>query len=94
MSDIHHDSSEKRFTTEVDGQVAELTYQLVGGQQMVIDHTGVPAPIGGRGIAAELVKAALEHARAQGWSVRPACSYAEAYIRRHPHYADLVEATG
>ncbi|KRG69177.1 GNAT family N-acetyltransferase [Pseudoxanthomonas dokdonensis] len=89
MTDIQHDRQRQRFSTQVDGQTAELTYQL-HGQQMIIDHTGVPPAIGGRGIAADLVRAALEHARAEGWSVRPACSYAAAYIQRHPQYADLL----
>jgi predicted GNAT family acetyltransferase len=43
----------------------------------------VPAPIGGRGIAAELTRAALETAEAAGWTVVPVCSYAAAYMRRH-----------
>ncbi len=87
---IQHDPAAQRFVTRVDGHSAEVTYQLRDGR-MVIDHTGVPQPIGGRGIAAELVKAALDHARSQGWRVVPACSYAAAYIQRHPEYADLVD---
>lgn len=87
--DLHHDPASQRFTTQVDGIEAELVYALRGAR-MVILHTGVPSAIGGRGVAAALVTAALEHARAQGWRVVPACSYAAAFIRRHPHYADLV----
>jgi predicted GNAT family acetyltransferase len=45
--------------------------------------------VGGRGIAAELTRHALEDARAHGWKVRPLCSYAEVYMRRHPEYNDL-----
>jgi predicted GNAT family acetyltransferase len=45
--------------------------------------------VGGRGIAAELTKFALDTARANGWKVRPLCSYAEVYMRRHPEYNDL-----
>ena len=33
---------------------------------------------------------ALDDARARGWKVRPLCSYADAYIRRHPEYNDLL----
>ena len=53
-------------------------------------HTGVPEAIGGRGVAAELTRAALELAHSQGWTVRPLCSYAAAYLRRHPEFANLV----
>ncbi len=88
---IEHDTHAARFTTESEGHLAELGYRLQDGQ-LVIEHTGVPAAIGGRGIAGALVKAALEHARSAGLRVVPACSYAAEYIRRHPEYADLVDA--
>jgi predicted GNAT family acetyltransferase len=37
------------------------------------------------------VQAALAHARAQGWRVRPSCSYVRSYMRRHPETQDLLE---
>jgi predicted GNAT family acetyltransferase len=89
--DLHHDPAARRFSTRLDGHEAELVYSL-RSERMVIDHTGVPEAIGGRGVAAALVRAALDHARAQGWRVVPACSYSAAYIQRHPEYADLVDA--
>lgn len=89
-SDVHHDPDTRRVHARVEGHEAELRYSLRDGR-MVIDHTGVPDAIGGRGIAGILVKAALDLARARGWRVVPACSYAAAYIQRHPEYADLIE---
>ena len=90
LPDVHHDPGAHRFHTQVDGHEAELLYSL-RDDRMVINHTGVPNQIGGRGVAAALVKAALDHARAQGWRVVPACSYSAAYIERHPEYAELVD---
>jgi len=89
MQGIIHDESRGRFETTVDGHVCELDYQLEG-DTMVILHTGVPAAVGGRGIAAALTEMALNTARERGWRVRPLCSYAVVYLRRHPEYADLV----
>ena len=89
--DLHHDPAARRFSTRLDGSEAELVYSLRDGR-MVIDHTGVPEAIGGRGVAAALVRAALDYARAQGWRVVPACSYSAAYVQRHPEYADLLDA--
>ncbi|KAF1728586.1 MAG: N-acetyltransferase [Pseudoxanthomonas sp.] len=88
--DVHHDPDARRLHTRVEGHEAELRYSLRGGR-MVIDHTGVPDAIGGRGIAGILVKAALDLARARGWRVVPACSYSAAYVQRNPEYADLIE---
>lgn len=88
--DVHHNPDARRLHTRVEGHEAELRYSLRDGR-MVIDHTGVPDAIGGRGIAGILVKAALDLARARGWRVVPACSYSAAYVQRHPEYADLIE---
>lgn len=88
--ELHHDPAARRFSTRLEGHEAELLYDRRDGR-MVIRHTGVPEAIGGRGVAAALVRAALDHARAQGWRVVPACSYSAAYVERHPEYADLVD---
>ena len=80
---IEHDLQRHRFATEVDGQRAVLNY-ILADTVMTITHTGVPPQIGGRGVAAELMRAALRAARAAGWTVNPVCSYAAAYLRRHP----------
>ena len=80
---IQHDQQAHRFTAEVEGSRAHLEYTLAEGI-MTITHTLVPPAIGGRGIAAELMEAALKAARAANWSVNPACSYAAAYMAKHP----------
>ena len=85
---IQHDAARHRFETVVDGVTGYVDYSLKDGA-LSIDHTIVPAEIGGRGIAGALVKAALEHARAEGMQVIAACTYADAYITKHPEYEDL-----
>ena len=88
--DIAHDPASHRFSVQVGGHEAELIYRR-DDKRLTIDHTGVPEAIGGRGIAGELVKAALDYARAEGLRVVPACSYSAAYVQHHPEYADLVD---
>jgi predicted GNAT family acetyltransferase len=83
MSTVTHEQSAHRFTVEAEGQLAVLDYTITGSV-MTITHTGVPQAIRGRGIAAELMRAALRAAGAAGWTVNPACSYAAAYMRRNP----------
>lgn len=87
--DIHHLAAAQRFETHVDGFTCELDYSLRDGV-MTITHTGVPSEVGGRGIASELVRAAFEAARSEGWKVVPACSYAQVWIGRHPDYSALL----
>jgi predicted GNAT family acetyltransferase len=86
---VQHDPRKQRFLASVDGVQAELDYERSKGV-MRLTHTGVPSTIAGRGVAAELVRTALEHARAEGLKVVPACSYVAGYIQRHPEYEDLL----
>jgi predicted GNAT family acetyltransferase len=83
VSTIRHDRSALEFSTEVNGHRAHLDYTL-DRAVMRITHTRVPDPIGNRGIAAELMRAALAAARTEGWTVDPVCSYAKAYLAKHP----------
>lgn len=87
---IEHNASQHRFQWTEEGQLCVLDYQLHDGV-MDITHTGVPQAVGGRGIAADLAKAALETARTEGWKVRPLCSYVAAWMRRQRGaYDDLL----
>lgn len=85
---VHH-AAESRFVAIVEGVTCVLEYRLRDGV-MSIDHTGVPPEVGGRGIAGDLVRAAFDTARAEGWKVAPNCSYASAWVERHPEVRDLV----
>jgi len=86
---VTHDVAKRRFEAVVDGEHCTLDYDLAG-TTMTITHTRVPEPVEGRGIAAALMEAALTHARASGWRVVPRCSYAIAYLAKHPGWADIV----
>jgi uncharacterized protein len=88
--EIHHDPSAHRFTAVVEGLEAEVTYYYDDGEVLVINHTGVPRPLEGRGIASELVRAVFEFARGVGMKVRPACSYAASWVQKHTQYNDLL----
>jgi predicted GNAT family acetyltransferase len=83
MLQINHDSGAQQLSAEVEGQTGRLDYEL-DGKVMSITHVRVPRPIGGRGVAAELVRSALGVAAANGWTVKPVCAYAVAYMKRHP----------
>lgn len=85
---VHHPVS-GRFLADVEGHQAHLDYELIDGV-MRITHTRVPSAIGGRGVAAEMTRVAVEYARTEGLKVKPICSYAETWLRRHPQYADLL----
>jgi uncharacterized protein len=72
-----------RFQALVNGHLCVADYSLSPGV-MHITHTGVHPSLQGRGIAAALISAAFEHARANALKIDPVCSYVRSYIRRHP----------
>ena len=86
---VTHNAGRQRFEAAVEGQLCVADYQL-RGNVLWMTHTGVPPAVGGRGIAAELVRVALAWADAQGYKVEPSCSYVEVYMRRHPQTLKLL----
>ncbi|HTP72231.1 MAG TPA: GNAT family N-acetyltransferase [Burkholderiaceae bacterium] len=90
-SAVEHNEVASRFELRTLGRLSFAQYHLADGV-MWLTHTETPPPLQGRGLAAQVVRAALDHARAHGLKVRPACSYVRAYLRRHPELHDLVAA--
>ena len=81
--EIEHQTEQKLFKTEVEGRTAFVQYRLLNGGLDII-HTIVPRPLEGQGIAAALVKAAYDYAVANGLKPKATCSYAVAWLQRHP----------
>jgi uncharacterized protein len=86
---VSHDKGEQRFSLEIGGHTALLTYHYAPGV-ISLDHTYVPPGIERQGVAAKLTRAALDFARAEGLRVVPACSYVANYVHDHSEYQDLV----
>ncbi len=81
---VSHNAAAQRFEAMVNGQLCRAEYRR-HGDTLALVHTEVPQDLEGRGIAAQLVYAALAYARAQSLTVQPICSYVRAYMQRHPH---------
>ena len=79
-----------RYIAAVDGHEAELTYSRTNSRLIIIDHTGVPDALRGRGIGDALVRRAVEDARASETKIIPLCPFTAAQFRRHPDYADVL----
>lgn len=88
--DIEHDLAEQRFVARLDEGTAVLAYELQSGGVLDLYSTFVPPSARGRGIAARLLQAALDHARTAGYRIIPSCSYVAAWLRAHPEQADLI----
>ncbi|MGP9819373.1 GNAT family N-acetyltransferase [Salinarimonas sp. NSM] len=87
----HEDNGSKgRYVVVLDGHEAEMTYTRAGESLIIIDHTGVPDALRGRGLGLVLVRRAVEDARAAGRRIIPLCPFAKATIERHPEFWDVV----
>ncbi|HEY7611792.1 MAG TPA: GNAT family N-acetyltransferase [Gemmatimonadales bacterium] len=87
---VEHDLPSRRFTVAGSGGTAVLSYAAAGTDILELYSTYVPPADRGRGIAAQLVQAAVEYARAEGFRIIPSCWYVAVWLRRHPEHADLV----
>ncbi|MEZ5138652.1 MAG: GNAT family N-acetyltransferase [Acidimicrobiales bacterium] len=90
--EIRHDTWDGggRYVLLVEGEeVGELDHRDAGDRR-TMHHTGVRADHEGRGLAALLVRRALDDARADGATVVPTCWYVARYLERHPDDADLL----
>lgn len=72
-----------------DGE-AELTFRQAAPGIVVANHTYAPPHLRGSGIAPALVARLVADASAEGFRIRPACSYVRAEFDRHPDWAALL----
>lgn len=90
LPSVTHDAISRRFETcDGDDRLAFLSYTC-DGDKITFEHTFVPDELRGKGIAANLVRSALEEARQRRWKIIPRCPYVTTFIKRNPQFADLV----
>jgi hypothetical protein len=82
--------AEDRFVARAEGMEAELVYR-VNGDRLFLLHTEVPESLGGRGIAGQLVRAAVRRAEADHLTVVPWCPYARRWLKEHPDEAGGIQ---
>ena len=79
-----------RWVATLDGHDAEMTYSRASASLIIIDHTGVPDALRGRGVGAVLVRRAVEDARREGFRILPLCPFAKSQFERHPEWRDVL----
>jgi uncharacterized protein len=83
VGSVVDERDQDRFVVRVDGEVAQLLYE-VDGERLLLIHTEVPHSLGGRGLGGLLVRAAIERAAAERLTIVPWCPFARRWLRDHP----------
>ena len=92
MHSLSHNSTAQRYEIHLDGTLAGFAEYRLQGATLYFTHTEVLPAYEGQGLAAQLMRFALDDVRAQGQQAVPVCSYVQTYLRRNPQYADLLVA--
>lgn len=87
---VMHNVQLQRFELATgDAPVAFISYTYEG-ENVILDHTFVPDEFRGRGLAGQLVRAALNEARQRRWRIVPRCPYVVRFIQRAPEFEDVL----
>jgi hypothetical protein len=79
-----------RYELSVDGErVGFVTYRQSPGVITFL-HAEVDPSQERRGLGSQLVRGALDDARARGLAVRPVCPFVQWFIETHEGYRDLL----
>jgi len=89
-AEIVHDEARGRFTHERDGHTSYLAYRRLDEGTVDFVSTFTPPELRGRGIAARIVKRALEWADAGGLKVVPTCWFVAEYVERDPSWRRVI----
>ncbi len=78
------------FYLEREGaRIAEMTYQRLGEARILIDHTFVDPGLRGKGVARQLLDAAVAWARGSNTKISATCSYVVVQFARDKSLADV-----
>ena len=91
---VQHAPDAGRFELRVDGELAAYADMHRHGDGVVeMPHTYTVPAFRGRGLAAQVVRAALDTLAADGDRVRPTCWFVAEFIEANPQYGHLLDTS-
>ena len=70
--------------------LAEMVYTMASPEKMIIEHTEVSEELKGQNVGMQLLKTAVEFARAHNIKILPLCPFANSVFKRKPEFADVL----
>jgi uncharacterized protein len=86
---IRDNPAANRYELDVEGKIVFALYRRVDGV-VQIRHVESPPVLRGKGAAGTLMQGIAEKLREEGAKLAPLCSYARAWMHRHPEFQDLL----
>jgi len=87
--EVRDNPARSRYELEIGGLIAFASYRRQG-DVLYLPHVEAAPPLRGTGAADRLMRGVMAAARTAGLKIVPVCSYAAAWMRRHPEYRDLL----
>jgi len=87
---IEHDKENKRFTLDINGEIAKVDYTLKN-DKMYLVHSEVPYHLRGKGFGKVLVEKTFEQLTKEGYKAVAVCSYIKAVARRSEKWSIIIE---
>lgn len=90
LRDVRADQRFEQGFADPEGQLRTVFADYaVQGSTRVILHVEADPALRGTGAAGQFMQALAEHARAESLKLAPRCSYAVAWMKRHPEFDDI-----
>ena len=87
---IIHDKENKRFTLDINGEIAKIEYSIKNNKMYLI-HSEVPYNLRGQGIGKVLVEKTFEQLTREGYKAVAICSYIKAVASRSVKWRNIIE---
>lgn len=81
---------EQDFATPAGDEARVFCDYAVRGDTRALLHVEADPSLRGTGAAGRFMESLATHARARNLKLQPICSYAVAWLRRHPDFSDVV----
>lgn len=81
---------EQDFETPGGDEALVFCDYAVRGQTRSLLHVEADPALRGTGAAGRFMESLAIHARAEGLTLQPVCSYAVAWLKRHPDFSDVT----
>jgi predicted GNAT family acetyltransferase len=87
---VHDNPDKSRYEVSVDGRPAGYAEYHLYQDLMAFCHTEIAPEFGGRGLATELIRYALDDAADRNLRVEPFCRFVRDVITKNHEYRELV----